>query len=251
MPKIKEVTVYTFAELSDSVILLRFTNMPKIKEVTVYTFAELSDSAKEYARNKYREHFEFDPEYIFDSAADVADMMGFDIRQSLRTRVDGTVHYVPKIYYSGFSSQGDGACCEGTWKAKDALGCAANVAAAWQDKELIRIAGIFESVATQYREGSFSVKHRGRYSHSGCTAFDFELQPEIDEDKRYTQAEWAAMEKNAGEYEELLKQNARDFMDWIYGLLQEAYDAETSDEQIDEYLSDSDTEFNAGGSVAS
>ena len=68
-----------------------------VHELNVYKFNELSDKAKEYARDKYRENFDFSlcSDYVFEECKELFKLLGVS---------------VDRFYYSGFSSQGDGAC---------------------------------------------------------------------------------------------------------------------------------------------
>ena len=88
---------------------------------TVYQYHELSDEAKEKARDWFREVSagdDFFSESVFEDAATIADLMGLDIRQTHVKRGDGSSHWNPVIYWSGFCSQGDGACFEGSYRYK-------------------------------------------------------------------------------------------------------------------------------------
>ena len=85
---------------------------------TLYKLDELSSEAQQHAlENQSRfESEDFDPEFVYDDAATIADLFGLDIRQTRETRMNGEHYYAPTIYYSGFSSQGDGACFEGRYE---------------------------------------------------------------------------------------------------------------------------------------
>ena len=67
----------------------------------VYTFNELSDTAKESARDWYRsDPFPDWHEFVIDGAKEVGALLGIEI---------------DNIWFSGFSSQGDGACFTGSY----------------------------------------------------------------------------------------------------------------------------------------
>lgn len=72
-------------------------------EKEVFTFEELTEDAKEKAREWWRncenENSSF-AEYVIDDCKEIASLFGLEI---------------DKIYYSGFYSQGDGACFEGKY----------------------------------------------------------------------------------------------------------------------------------------
>lgn len=68
-------------------------------ETHAYTIHELSDKAKERAHYQWLENFEFfGAEYVIEDAKEIAALMGWTI---------------DKVFYSGFGSQGDGACFKG------------------------------------------------------------------------------------------------------------------------------------------
>ena len=71
---------------------------------TVFKFDELSDSAKEKAREWFRndggDSFMFAAEYIFEDAATVADLMGIDLRQRYVPLMNGKTRAEPSIYFS-------------------------------------------------------------------------------------------------------------------------------------------------------
>jgi len=226
-----------------------------MKTVTIktYEFDELSDSAKEKARSWFREascgYMDYS-ESTIDEAVEQAAHMGIEIKVNERSWTNkktgkSGVTSEPCIYWSGFSSQGDGACFEGSWSAKDVD--ISKVADGWGEDpattEIKRIAAEFDRIAKAYPESSFKVTHSGHYSHEFCTEFDFNFPDDNDgedwpEDKR---AEWDA-ECDA------LKKNARAFMKWIYRQLRKEYEYQQSDEAVDEDIKANDYAFTEEGS---
>ena len=72
-----------------------------IKATNVFKFSELSESAQQTALEK-QASFEsevFDHECIYDDAMTIFKLIGFEFNDEKQP-----------FYYSGFSSQGDGAC---------------------------------------------------------------------------------------------------------------------------------------------
>ncbi len=219
-----------------------------MKPVTIntYTYDELSPAAKEKARDWYRRASDDDTywsECVIDDAKDQGRHLGLDI---------------DKIYYSGFSSQGDGACFEGSWRANrgDPVELAKNV----KDEELIRIAEALAKIAESYPDASFHVEQRGHYQHENCTVFDhchgnddetrdvllsryYSKDDEIDEDDNAIARERWANAYPEDEVEEL----ARDFMRWIYSQLESAYDWTNSDEQVEESIVANEYTFTEDG----
>src|ERR1017187_4227073 len=101
--------------------------MSTIIKTEVFKFDELSDAAKEKARQWHREA-DYGDNYFAECTIDevkgeIGKALGFDVAE---------------VYWSGFSSQGDGACIVGTWRAAD-VNAAALQAYAPQDKTLAQI----------------------------------------------------------------------------------------------------------------
>lgn len=199
------------------------------KTINLFTFNELSDSAKEKARNWWREGSNDDTfwsECVIDEAKEEGRNMGLDI---------------DKVYFRGFWSQGDGACFEGTWHACDVK--AGETAKDWGDspdtKEVRRIAAEFEETAKNFPNASFSVKHRGHYSHEFCTDFNVSLG-EDEDNGSISQEEWSRAESD-------LIETARDYMRWIYKQLEKEYEYQNSDEVIDELLESNGYTFREDG----
>jgi len=160
-----------------------------------------------------------------------------DTKREIRgTRMD------PCIYWSGFGSQGDGACFEGTWRASDVQ--TGKVACHVGDKsngdvEIRRIATAFEELAKTQPGLVFTVSHSGRYSHEHSTEFDFQW-PDNEENEQCADIkteEWAT-------------ELSRDFMRWIYSQLQQEWEFQNSDEQVDESIRANQYEFTEDGKRA-
>ncbi len=198
----------------------------KIIETKVFEFDELDGAAKERARNWLREANQGDTfwqEHIIDDdAPTIGKLLGIT---------------VDKIYYSGFSSQGDGACFEGSWSASE-VRVAALKQHAPKDAELHRIADEFERIAKLYAGSSFTVKHRGHYYHENCTSFEVRIA-DGDDNEIY--------ENPAQEEEAALIEAAKDFMRWIYKSLEKECDYVNSDEQIEESIKANEYTFTAEG----
>lgn len=220
-------------------------------ETDIYSFAELSPEAQqralENASKAASEGWDSDSaECVYADAATMAAHLGFDIRQRRVNLMGGGHRYEPQIYYSGFCSQGDGACCEGTWRAAD-CNAAALKAAAPLDTELHGIAEQFAAVAALYPDASFSVKHRGHYYHSGCTEFDIDSGIERATDENSERDDEFHERHGAAED---LKDAARSFMDWIYSQLEKEYEYLTGEECAREYCENAGEVFDADGNLA-
>ena len=188
----------------------------------IYEYEELSDEAKAKARDWYRKNTDNEySEFVIDDAKEVAALMGWEI---------------DKIYWSGFWSQGDGACFTGMMRYKK--GCAKLVKAYTNDTELNRIARAWQDL--QHRNFyalRASVKHRGHYQYEMCTVFDCE-------DTRHN---YGGLQNP--EVEDDIKEIARDFMRWIYKRLEEAYEYSVSDEVVAENIIANEYEFTEDGEI--
>lgn len=182
----------------------------EVRKIEVYNYDELSEDAQEKARNWYREgDNDFWSEYTIKDAKTIGALMGIDI---------------DKIYYSGFWSQGDGACFEGRYSYK-----AGSVKAVKEyaplDEELHRIAeGLREVQRRHFYHLEARVKHSGHYYHEMCTEIEV-----YDERDQYS-------ERATNEAEEGITEFLRDFMRWIYKSLEADYEAENSDETVAENI---------------
>lgn len=229
-----------------------------MKEVIVkaYEFDELDDKAKEKAREWFRSNCDdnFWSECTLEEAEEQAALMGIDITNNKDSR---GAH----IYWSGFWSQGDGACFEGTWRASDVK--AEKVADGWGESpattEINRIAAVFAEIAKKYPHASFTVKHRGHYSHENCTEFDFNSGHEYCEPKDLEAFRDSADQTDDGLSDKMddcffqgtddeLKEAAKDFMRWIYRQLEKEYEYQNSDEQVDENIRANEYLFTEAGS---
>lgn len=195
----------------------------------LFQFEELSEAAKEVARDWYRESL-FSDTYAFDSVIDdakeIGRLMGIDIKN---------------VYFSVSSSQGDGACFEGSYSfrknsVKDTLSYAPI------DSEIERIVKGFQLV--QKRNSyklSATVKQRGHYQHSGCTEIEV-LKNGSELNSYNNHNNWAI--------EDELKELLRAFMDWIYKRLVAEEEYLSSKESIDENILANDYEFLESGKRA-
>lgn len=187
--------------------------------VKAYKYDELEESAKEKALEVMSD-INTDYEWydcIFDDVKTIGKIIGIDIK---------------KIYFSGFYSQGDGACFEGYYQYnKDSV------------KKLIEYAPKYEElrrIVTDLRilqgknfyQLTAHVKHRGHYCHSLCT--------EIDIDR----ADNKAITVNAVDD---LKELLRDFMNWIYRTLERENNYLCSRDAIEDTIRANEYLFTAQG----
>jgi hypothetical protein len=201
---------------------------------TVFNFDELSDAAKEKARDDYRSNGRYEGwhEGVYEDARECALPIGI--------RID-------EIWFSGFSSQGDGACFEGTWSARDVKPGELKEHAP-QDAELHRIAAEFERIASCRPESSFTVKHSGHYYHKYDTEFSVDLG-ETHFDTLVEPCNPEFLQGILDQHEKDLIEAARDFMDWIYDSLRKQDEYLDSDEAVDESIVANEYEFDEDGDL--
>lgn len=221
--------------------------MPRTKEQTVYQFDELSDRAKERARDWFRqlaaESFTDDTDSVIEDAARMADLLGINLRTRTVKLMGGGTRQEPQVYWSGFSSQGDGACFEGDYHYRKGSAAAISAEAPATDREgkeqkqnaeLNRIARELADLQRKYfYQLSASVRHTGRYSHEHST--EIEVYDRSGNE--------LANETDAEAVRDLL----RDFMRWIYRQLEAEYEYRLSDECVDESIKANEYEFDEDG----
>lgn len=209
-------------------------------QVKLYKFDELpTDEAKEKARDWYRERVfteSSDWEFVYDDAARVAEILGIEISTSPVKLMNGSYRDKLNIWFSGFSSQGDGACFEGTYRyAKQAPKKIREYAP--QDETLHRIADQLQEVQRKHFYRLYArMNHSGHYYHSGCMSVSVE-----DNENPY---------RDIGDSEETVRDLMREFADWIYDQLSNENDFQSSDEQVDEALRVNEYEFTEDGEIA-
>lgn len=213
--------------------------MPTQKNISAYAFAELSEDAKENARGWYRDNCLDDwwaP--TLDDTYEIAKRLG------LYLGINGK--RTPGIYFSGFSSQGDGAYFEGAWYAADVRPGKVREYAP-NDEEINRIAVEFERIARAFPCAAFCCKKTGHYCHEHCTAFEVEFPGDLIEDLEYGSVAHSERLSVLREAEEELIEATRDFMRWIYNQLENDYNWMNEDAQVDENITVNGYEFDEGG----
>lgn len=209
--------------------------MPMTRTETAWKFDELEERAKERARDWYRQGA-LDHEWwdsIYEDASACAALLGIYLRTKPVKLMNGSTRHDPAIYFSGFSSQGDGACFEGTYYY--AKGCIQAIKRhAPQDEKLAAIARDLVDVQRRnFYQLTAVVQHRGHYYHEHCTEIDVE-RPDSDR---------GVAEGDA----EAIKDALRAFMRWIYGQLEKEHDWLMADEQVDDAIRANEYEFNEDG----
>lgn len=177
------------------------------KITEVFQFNELSDKAKEKARDWFKAGDTFDHDFIFEDAKEVGKILGIDIT---------------KIYFSGFSSQGDGACFTGKYShAEDAVSKIKEYAPL--DTKLHDIAILLDLCNGVNAE----IQHSDRYYHSNTMTFCFDGLPRDEES--------------------IIKDALKSFADWIYSQLNKEYDWTQTNEYVDDCIVANEYEFTKDG----
>lgn len=196
-------------------------------QTKVYTFEELSDSAKDKARDWYRQGIEYEAE--FEPFETAAKLLGITLA---RTREDG-----PNIRYSGFSSQGDGASFVGSYEF--ARGCGKAVRAEFgDDPKLYAIADGLTVLHTRYLL-AYGTTLVATITQDGRSYHKYTMDINVYE----ADGETEINKNDADEFRALM----RDFAQWIYDGLEAEYEYQNSDECVDQNISDNEYEFDEDG----
>lgn len=210
--------------------------MSKIISTTVYTLDELSEPAREKARDWYNEG---GPEYdwysdIYENFTLICNILGVRLRTRPVTTPGGRHCEKACIWFSGFCSQGDGACFEGHYRYQ--LQAARNIREhAPQDEELHRIADELQVVQQRhFWQLQADIQHRGRYYHEYSMAVTVTRHGPAAQDIRE-------------DAETALSEALYDLAHWLYCQLQNQYDWLTSPAAVDEAILANEYTFTDAG----
>lgn len=203
---------------------------------TLFKFEELDDDAKEVARAWLRDIVLSDPADDFEDAATIGRLLGIEFDQQIHRTLGGGTVSSPKIYYSGFSSQGDGASFDGSYRyAKNARKAIRKYAP--QDTTLHQLADdLFDVQRKNFYRLEARTKHRGYYYHSGCMSVEVTAR--------------AGNDVGIGPAEDVITNAMRGFADWIYSQLEKEHEYRMSDDAIDDTISVNEYEFDQSGERA-
>lgn len=223
--------------------------MSLITTEKTFKYAELSDAVKATVRQSYVEDdypgYEW---WTFDDAVHCAKLLGIEIEEKfVKTKSGGYIHV--GIYFSGFSSQGDGASFTGRYR------CAPNAitdikAHAPLDETLHKIAEGLTALQVSAKlvhgdqlEAEIT-SGRSNYCHSGTMDVNVlaSCEPTCGSDdlteESVTRAE-----------EDAITALLRRFADWIYSELQAQHDYLHSDSYLDEQIENRDEDYTVDGVV--
>ena len=199
--------------------------MPQIIETVVYPIDELSDAAKDAARGWYRQHCMDHAwyDFVYEDFQTVCAILGIALRTSPVKLVSGATREDPHLYWTGFWSQADGACFEGTYSYAPGAASAIRIHAP-QDTELHAIANSLQQVQRRnFYQCQARIEHRGRYYHEYTMAISVERDSPT----------WQPLTPDA---EDGVVEALRDLARWLYRQLEREYEYQTSDEVVDETI---------------
>lgn len=211
--------------------------MPQIIETTVYEFHELADDdAKDKARAWFREGVgDWDwHDFLFDDFEEICRILGIEVRTYPVRLMGGGARQKPCIWFSGFCSQGDGACFEGAYHYRNGSARMIHEHAP-QDAELHRIADrLFEIQRDNFFQLRADIRHRGRYYHA------YSMEISVERDSPVYQDMTAAAE-------DVVTESLRDLANWLYRQLEGESDHMMSDDYVDEGIAANEYTFTEGG----
>jgi hypothetical protein len=215
---------------------------------TVYTYDELSEDAQAKARDWFREGAtadDFWSEHVTDDFKGVLKAAGFAL---------DSWHGRDALYWSGFGSQGDGACFSATWRADDV-----DVAALLKDRPvsytdadgkvqtcpsnaaLVPLLERAELLAAECPRGSGTSAALLGHCDDACA--------DRDSDLGANEHDWT--DSDADEtLRDALEDLAQDFASYFYRSLEREYEYQTSDETVAENIVANEYEFTEEGERA-
>lgn len=209
--------------------------MPELIEVETYRLEELTERAQANARSWYLESG-LDHGWhasTFDEFERVCDILGVSLKTDIVRLRGGATRSRPRIYFSGFWNQGDGACFEGFYAY--ATGAHRRIRDhAPLDSELHSIADALRTVQRRnFYQLRADVSHHGRYYHEHSMTISVERDgpfPDVTADA-----------------EEAIAEAIRGLACWLYRRLSAEYDYLSSDEAVDESINANGYRFSAAG----
>lgn len=210
--------------------------MPEIIETTVYHLEELSEGAREKARDWYRDGaLDYDwYEFVYEDFQRICEILGVSLKTRAVRLFGGGTRQDPCIWFTGFWSQGDGACWEGYYTyAKGASAAIRSYAP--KDEMLHGIADTLQEVQRRnFYQLSAEATHRGRYCHEYCMSVSVTRDSPV----------WQDMTADA---EDIVIDALRDLARWLYRQLEKEHDYLTSDVVVDGSIAANDYTFTGDG----
>ena len=191
----------------------------RTETVNIYKFSELSESAKEKARDWYRDG-DLDYDWwgaVYELATTAGKMLGIS---------------VDNIYFQGFYTQGSGACVTGSYSYNKG----------WK-KELEKEFGstLLEEIVVIGKELQ-AVQSKAFYKLSATLSYQRNSYSSISVEH---EDRWAEDDE-----EQELRDALKSFEHWVFSKLEQEYEYLTSDEVVDESIEANEYEFYEDGSIA-
>lgn len=210
--------------------------MPDFVITPIYRVEELASPARDAALDWGRRHVVPDDWYdcVFDDFVALCSVLGVELATRPVRLYGGGTRAEPRIQFSGFASQGDGASFAGHYRyAKRSA--AAIRAYAPTDHGLH---GIADALASIQRRNLYqleaTIRQDGRYSHEYTMAVTVERASATEQAPSATA-------------EEEITESLRDLARWLYRRLEREYDFQMSDAQVDAALRANDYTFTEAG----
>ena len=195
--------------------------MPEVIETIVYAYDELSPAAQEAAKDWYRDtapsHGWWEP--VYEDFAMICACLGIQLKTRNTARHSQPESGQPCVWFSGFWTQGDGACFEATW----AYARGASLAVRAYAPQDCKLHGIADRLQEIQRRNIYQlvadIDHQGRYCHEGTMVIT------VERDSHCGQAP-------THDAEEAVTDAMRDLACWLYRQLEAEYDDITSDSAV-------------------
>ena len=192
----------------------------------------LSKERRDALLEKHRDANVFDEwwDSVYEMFTETCDAAGIEIDTHTIRTVGGKQAQRRSIYFSGFWSQGDGACFDGRVN---------NWIKFFEAMKRPDLVTLYQKTDKGL---ALTWSHEGRYYHANCVSFSSKLwfdNPHDDDEDPLLHAAWnIAYEEGYvfGKLEETFAEFVRDLMHDLYKLLEEEHDYLTSDEAIAEYI---------------
>ncbi len=226
------------------------------EEKTEFKFDELDESAKNKARDKWREGgIQYDWwDCTYENATTVGDLIGIEIGTTTVQLHSGKTRQYPDISFSGFCSQGDGCCYSGTLNIAKLKGCVAAVKThVGEDETMFALAARGEALYDQIALRLFTLRPQGvDINDPDYTDFEEVLlttSTAIHGKERSCYTTSVDLDNAPEEIEDAMNEYVSDFADWIYKQLEAESDWLNSDEYVDEDIKNNDCIFDEFGSA--
>lgn len=199
--------------------------MPEIIKTTVYRLSELSDAAKDRARAWYREGgFDYDwYDAVYEDFQRIAEILGIRFKTRTVRLMGGGTRQEPRIFFTGFWSQGDRASFECYYSYRK--NAASEIRSyAPRDTKLHEITDALLAVQRRnFYQLHAEASHRGHYYHEYCMSIS------VDRDS-------PTYQDMTADAEEIVIEALRDLARWLYRQLEHEYEYLSSDEVVDETI---------------